>query len=264
MAGRELLTQGSVDTDKTGDVRAVREFLIDTQDESAALIDSVIPADGSAHPRIAGATAQTKSVRKAEDGTCLVSVAYAIRDIRIHQAPDKNSTTYRRLSYGFTRKRLQFPCAVRQPVVVALPDGETQTLLLYQPYDKEITKTFATVTVELTIQKLTLSDIITIANQVDKVHGFSGAKWLFSCEISRDQTAELDILRYTWTLDPGDTARVFNDVRVAIPFVIDRPPFHEWVRIPAPDATQKPIYTTIPGPDEDLTGYQTLPGSPIT
>lgn len=263
MSIRKLLLQGGAQFNIDGNSSRSVVYRSDSQQEAAVLADPDLPALGSAHPDNPFLFVKTRAPQRAEDGTIDVVVSYSTMPYADSPPPPKQpGDQFVRWTNGTVKRKLHIPGAVKTPVRVPLPDNTSVIKRPWQPYDFDVTRTYATLTLETTVPKLSFGQTAFVAFKNDKIHTIQGKKYLFSLEFGTATNELHDVLRYQWVYDPGSIeyiSQTFNGI--SLPDVV-RPPFTRWVRIPADDAETPPIYKTFPEYDEDPTGYLGLPGVP--
>lgn len=263
MTAHKLLLQGGASFNIAGSATRSVVYRCDTQQETAALTDADIPSFGASHPDNPFLFVKSRTASRGEDGTIDVTVEYSTMPYEDSPPPPKQpGDQYARWTNGTTKRKLHIPGAVKTPVRVPLPNNTTIIKRPWMPQDFDVTRTYATITLETTVTKLTFAQTANIAYKNDKIHTIQGKKFLFSLEFGTATNELHDVLRYQWVYDPGSIEYIdqsFNGI--SLPNVV-RPPFARWVRIPADDAETPPIYKTFPEYDEDPTGYLGLPGVP--
>lgn len=263
MSIRKLLLQGSASFNIDGTAERTAVYRSDSQQEAAVLADPDLPTRGAEHPDNPGLFVKSLRPQRGEDGTIDVVVTYSTQPYENTPPPPKQpGDAFARFTNGTTKRKLHVPGAVKTPVRVPLPDNTSVIKRPWVPQDFDVTRTYATLTCEVTVPKLTFAQTAFVAFRNDKIHTIQGKKYLFSLDFGVAQSIDFDVLRYQWVYDPGTIEFIdqsFNGI--SLPNVV-RLPFTRWVRIPADDAETPPIYKTFPEYDEDPTGYLGLPGVP--
>lgn len=264
MAFRELLSTGDQGRDYKGGKNALRKFQVDADTADAALADPNIPAFLSQHPSQPTLKLdRLNATPLGEFGVFEVTANYST-DLggAFASFPQKDAIGYYRIYTGIIEGELKVPAFVERTVTVT-SGTQTQELTIYDAVKLTTPWNRPSISVEVTLPALTITQINAIVAQTFNLHQISGTVYLFESAAISDLDKDRQVIRYTWSFDRDTPAIPENQVppEAKAPDIV-RPAYSEWVGIPAAPPAVPTFGTFSPYNRTDLEGWRTLPGMP--
>lgn len=285
MAVIELADNRYVTLSENGNVRAGATYRVDGGVTATPPVGiAQIPERGSPHPTYQAAIVRSIEWKPVSDYGWEASVTWSNVDYGNMGPIIPEELDIGKYRFGLAAVETEVQCPVSRLTRKAMPaqNGQPETTVnFYETIIQKIPQGALKFSVEVVSWAPGIEQTLVIADQISKIHKFSGPNELRFRLLGADteylgQRGEgtdpvmrnVVRYRYNWIEDGGTTLGVdgirngpdMYTPRNADGEFLPRPPFGQWVILPKPNPAEPPAFDVLKPYTEDLEGWRQLPG----